>query len=119
MEGVNLLGGTSFNTAGSRLQAATDEITKQARADNPKLAEQAKQFEAYFVQQFISLMQPEPDKDAPFGGGIGESMFRGVLQEKMGLAVAERGGFGVADAIVRQAQSRAAYAKILQTEAQQ
>ncbi len=113
---TNQLSSSSLGAAGNRLQAATDAITQQARAENPKLAAQAKQFEAYFVQHFISLMQPEPDKESEFSGGIGEQMFHGQLQEKMGQAIAESGGFGLADAIVRQAQGRAAYAKILQTE---
>lgn len=37
-----------------------------------------------------------------FSGGHGEEMFRGVLAEKLGTAIAQKGGVGLAPAVLAQ-----------------
>ena len=39
--------------------------------------------------------------DGPFGGGQGEQMFRSLMLDQYGKQIAERGGFGLSDAITR------------------
>ena len=62
----------------------------------------ARSFEAVFVGQMVRIMMDTTPSDGPFNGGHGEEMFRGVLAEKMGDAIAQRGGFGLAPAVLNQ-----------------
>ena len=51
------------------------------------------------------LMQPMFDglqTDGPFGGGAGESTYRGFLVEAIGKQVAKSGGVGLADPVARE-----------------
>ena len=40
--------------------------------------------------------------DGLFGGGHGEEVFRSMMLQEYGKSVAQRGGFGIADAVQRQ-----------------
>ena len=40
--------------------------------------------------------------DGPFGGGHGEKVFRSVLVQEYGKEAAQRGEFGIADAVREQ-----------------
>ncbi len=62
----------------------------------------AEDFESYFVSQFLSSMFQGIKTDGPFGGGHGEQMYRGLLMNEYGKAIAGEGGFGIADAIERE-----------------
>ena len=46
----------------------------------------------------METAQPEGD----FSGGHGEEMIRGVLAEKLGSAIAKRGGIGLAPMVLDQ-----------------
>lgn len=59
----------------------------------------AKDFEAVFVSQFVGSMFEGIKTDGPFGGGQGEEMFRSMMVEQYGKAVAQQGGFGLASAV--------------------
>ena len=56
----------------------------------------AKDFEAVFISQFMGSMFEGISTDGPFGGGQGEAMFRSLMLDQYGQAMAERGGFGLA-----------------------
>ena len=71
------------------------------RAD-PAAAKAAHQFEAVFIGQMTKIMMETVQSDGPFSGGHGEEMFRGVLAEKLGTAIAAAGGVGLAPAVLRQ-----------------
>ncbi len=62
----------------------------------------AKAFESVFIGQMTKIMMDTAPTDGPFSGGHGEEMFRGVLAEQMGNAIAKRGGIGLAPAVVAQ-----------------
>ena len=64
-------------------------------------AKTAREFEAVFLGQMTQLMM-ESVGDGEFSGGHGEQMFRGVLAEKLGTAIAARGGVGLAPAVLDQ-----------------
>lgn len=64
-------------------------------------AKTAREFEAVFLGQMTQLMM-ESVEDGEFSGGHGEQMFRGVLAEKLGHAIADRGGLGLAPAVMEQ-----------------
>ncbi|GGO96826.1 rod-binding protein [Stakelama pacifica] len=71
------------------------------QAPNPRDAKTARDFEAVFVGQMTKLMM-ESVQQGDFSGGHAEEMFRGVLAEKMGEAITDRGGLGLAPAVLDQ-----------------
>lgn len=66
-----------------------------------KLKAQAQDFEAMVMTQMITPMFEGLKTDGPFGGGAGESAFRGFLVQEFGKAVAARGGIGLSDMLIR------------------
>lgn len=83
-------------------QAAS--LINAARAgQSPDTArEAAKGFEAVFLSQIVDAMFTGVDTDGYFGGGSAEKMWRGFLVEHIADAFAERGGVGIADAVLGQ-----------------
>ncbi|NIJ20811.1 Rod binding domain-containing protein [Sphingomonas naasensis] len=70
------------------------------RAVNPKNTETAKEFEAMFLGQMTKMMLESVQKGDNFNGGAGEEMFQGVLAEKLGTEIANRGGIGLAPSVL-------------------
>ena len=68
---------------------------------DPKNVETAKKFEAVFLGQMTQLMLESVEK-GEFNGGSGEDMFRGILAEKLGTEMANRGGIGLAPSVLDQ-----------------
>jgi len=62
----------------------------------------ARDFEAVFIGQMTQMMMETAQPEGDFSGGHGEEMFRGVLAEKLGTAIAKRGGIGLAPAVLDQ-----------------
>jgi len=48
------------------------------------------------------MMMETVEQGDEFSGGHGEEMFRGVLAEKLGTAIANRGGIGIAPMVLDQ-----------------
>lgn len=68
----------------------------------PKTArESAEAFESLFIAQMMAPMFDGIDDESVFGGGGGEDVYRGMMIEQYGAAVAQRGGIGIADALER------------------
>jgi Rod binding domain-containing protein len=65
-------------------------------------ARTARDFEAVFMGQITKIMMETVDTGEQFSGGHGEEMFRGVLAEEMGKAIAQRGGIGLAPVVLDQ-----------------
>jgi Rod binding domain-containing protein len=57
----------------------------------------AKEFEAVFIAQMLAPLFASVETPAIAGGGKSEAFFKSLLQESYAKAVAERGGFGIAD----------------------
>jgi flagellar protein FlgJ len=78
----------------------------QAPAANPKMDAKnkatAKNFEAVFLGQMATMMMSTVDQGEDFNGGNGEEMFRSILGEKLGNAIADRGGIGLAPVVLDQ-----------------
>lgn len=77
------------------------------KATDPKMDAKnkatAKNFEAVFLGQMTQLMLESAQQgDGEFSGGHGEDMFRGILAEKLGNSIAERGGIGLAPVVLDQ-----------------
>jgi Rod binding domain-containing protein len=68
----------------------------------PTAAATAEAFEAVFLGQIAQLMIGSLDSGGEFSGGHAEEMFRGVLGEQIGTAMARRGGIGLAPLVMEQ-----------------
>lgn len=68
---------------------------KQARAA-------AEDLEAVFLSQMLAPMFQSLKTDDLFGGGPGEDIYRSMLVEEYGKAIARTGGIGIADAVQRE-----------------
>lgn len=62
----------------------------------------AEEFEAVFLAQMLEYMVAGLDTSGPFGGGHGEEVFRSLLTQEYGRAIAKAGGVGLADAVQRE-----------------
>ncbi|MFZ2587969.1 MAG: rod-binding protein [Alphaproteobacteria bacterium] len=100
------LSAPALNLAAPAIPTVGSNVSDVTKA---KLREKAQEFEAYYVQQFISLTRPDLSDTETFGGGQGEAIFASLLDEQMGKSIAKRGGFGIADAV---------YAELLQQQEQ-
>jgi Rod binding domain-containing protein len=80
-------------------------VTAAAGAADPGRARAeatAREFEAVFIGQMAKLMLESVETPGEFGGGHGEEMFRGVLAEQLGGAIQQKGGLGLAPAVLDQ-----------------
>lgn len=84
-----------------RISAPVPPPPKVPAAGNTPAQKTARDFEAVFIGQMTQLMF-ESVEQGEFSGGHGEQMFRGVLAEKLGGAIAERGGLGLAPKVLEQ-----------------
>jgi flagellar protein FlgJ len=73
--------------------------TKLNEAGIEKVAED---FEAFFAGTFFEQMFSGIQPDAVSGGGDGEEMFRSLMLQEYGKAVAKQHRLGIADVVKRQ-----------------
>ncbi|MFC6489522.1 rod-binding protein [Nitratireductor sp. GCM10026969] len=57
------------------------------------------QFESMVLQNFLQSMLPE-DSTTFYGEGLAGEMWRGMLAQELGTAMAERGGIGIAERVL-------------------
>lgn len=62
----------------------------------------AEDFESVFLAQLIEQMMGETTQSEMFGGGPGESAFRGMMNEEYAKVMARAGGIGLADDLARE-----------------
>jgi Rod binding domain-containing protein len=87
------MSGAALPTAASAPQMPKPAATSRSAA---------RDFEAVFLGQVMKPMLETLPSDGPFAGGHGETMFRGILAEEFGKAMAQRGGVGLAPAVEAQ-----------------
>lgn len=68
-------------------------------ADPAEAQKAAEEFEAFFLSQMFEHMFSGIEPDALFGGGGGEAVYRSMLFQEYGKAVARQGGIGLADMV--------------------
>jgi Rod binding domain-containing protein len=83
---------------GAPLLPATPTVT----APSDELRRTAEEFESVFIAQMLAPMFEGLQTDGLGGGGIGEEMFRPMLIEQYANAIAQAGGIGLADHVVRE-----------------
>jgi Rod binding domain-containing protein len=81
------------------LGSSSGKISKQQEAGFDKVAED---FEAFFASQVFEQMFSGLEPDPITGGGQGESMFRSMMLQEYGKAVAKQHSLGIADVVKRQ-----------------
>jgi|HubBroStandDraft_1064217.scaffolds.fasta_scaffold00043_76 flagellar protein FlgJ len=62
----------------------------------------AQDFEAMFMSSMLESMTAGVKTDKMFGGGDGEQMFRSMLNQEYGKAIAATGTLGIASSIERE-----------------
>jgi len=97
--GGGLIPNALFETTTLALQSAGPKLQPGA---NNATRETAEDFEAFFLSQIFAQMFQGLDVDPVFGGGPGESMFRSLMNEEYGKALAKNGGVGIADSVMRE-----------------
>lgn len=90
-----------MNTVLSSPASFTGTDALQQAAYN-KIHKTAQDFEAFFLYQSMSLMMPDMSDNPVMGGGHGEKMFQGILNEKIADTLAASGGVGLAKTIEKQ-----------------
>lgn len=85
-----------------RLNATTPAPSNIARKDATQIRALAEDFEAFFAGLVFDEMTAEMEPDPLTGGGTGEDMFRSLLNQEFGKAVARNGSLGIADIVQRQ-----------------
>ncbi len=77
------------------------------RLDGGKIAsreeaeQSAKEFEAFFISRMMESMFEGISTDGMFGGGQAEKIYRSLLINEYGKAMAKTGSIGVADEVMR------------------
>lgn len=82
----------------SGLRAPQPAATREVEAARAA----AQDFEAFFLSQVFEEMFAGIEPDSMFGGGQGETVFRSLMLQEYGKAVAKRGGIGIADAVLNE-----------------
>ena len=72
------------------------------RSDFNQMQKVAKDFEAVFISQMLQPLFQNLGAEAPFGGGHGEDVWRSMQVQEYGKAIAEVGGIGIADKVMRE-----------------
>lgn len=64
--------------------------------------EAAEGFAAFFLTQTLESMFSGIGSDALFGGGSGEGIYRSLMLQQYGKAMARAGGLGITDTVQKQ-----------------
>ena len=82
---------------------STKALKEAAKArELEKIEATAQEFEAVFIAEMMKPMFEGIQAEAPFGGGKGEEVFRGMLLQEYGKIVSQTGGIGIADQVKEQ-----------------
>ncbi len=71
-------------------------------AEVEKARQTAEEFEALFLSQMLAPIFEQLGTDPLFGGGPGEQVYRSMMVQEYGKAIARSGGVGIADAVLRE-----------------
>ncbi|PWE17560.1 chemotactic signal-response protein chel [Marinicauda salina] len=87
----------------SQANGSSTGAPQVGRVENMAQArEVAQDFEAMFLAQLLEHMMGESTQSEAFGGGPGESAFKGMLNEEYAKVMAQAGGIGLADELARE-----------------
>lgn len=82
------------------LPTLPQQVASVASLNDQRIEETAKEFEALVLAQFLAPLFNSVEAPGLTGGdGPGEDAYGALLQEQYAKAIADRGGFGIADQI--------------------
>lgn len=90
------------------IDASLSGLQKPQLAASPfspemKARKAAEDFEAFFLARYLDAMQIGLETDGPMGGGLGEEIFRSVLNDEFAKVISQNGGgIGIADTVYRE-----------------
>ncbi len=97
---LNPTGGAAYAGAGRNLAAVEENARKaQQAADDAKLRDACKGFEAMFLDLMYKKMRDTVPDNPLFGTSNGEKIMQSMLDSEMAKEMAEAGGIGLADLI--------------------
>jgi flagellar protein FlgJ len=83
------------NTAGAPGNAGSADALRDSRAHKV-----ATNYEAFFISMYLDSMFSGVETDGLFGGGQSEKIYRSMLNQEVGKAIANNGGLGIADSVM-------------------
>ena len=92
--------GPELATTTVLLQPGTGLTEPEAR--KAAVREAAEQFESVFLAQMMAPMFDGLGEDELFGGGPSTQIYRSMMVQEYGKAIARTGGVGIADAVERE-----------------
>lgn len=92
---------TSAPPLDSLMTARTGQAPS-ATSDPHAARKAAEEFEGFFIAMFVETMFSGIKTDGMFGGGHAEGVYRSLLNQEYGKAIAKTGGLGLADHIQRE-----------------
>ena len=82
-------------------ETATNIKNSSDSKEMAKMKETAQDFEAFFLSQMMENMFSGISTDGMFGGGDAEKIYRSMLISEYGNNIAQNGGVGVADQVLK------------------
>ena len=76
--------------------------TTKTKEVDPQVRQAAEDFEAVFLGQMLAPMFEGLETEGLFGGGSAERVYRSMMIQEYGRAMAAGGGIGIADAVQRE-----------------
>jgi len=94
---------TSLIASGQIAMQSAQVAPRLGRVDSAAKAEKvAQDFEAFFLGQMLQPMFKSLNVEPPFGGGSAEEIWRSMMVDEMGKAMAKAGGIGIAASVKRE-----------------
>ena len=81
--------------------SAARQPAAEATGNKAKARATAESFEAFLLGKFFEQMFAGIRTDGMFGGGQGENVYRSMMMQEYGKAVAKGGGIGIAVSVYR------------------
>lgn len=91
---------TSFDTSALALGKAKPLANKEEK-DLQQAKETAQDFEAFFMTKTMESMFEGVSTEGMFGGGHAEKIYRSMLLDEYGKAMAKTGNIGISDSIMQ------------------
>lgn len=91
---------TALPPRSTPLRAAVERNADGSAVDPARRT--AEKFEAFFLTRMLDEISSGLETDGPFGGGHGEKVFRGMLNEQYAETITRTGGLGIADSVYRE-----------------
>ena len=96
MSGIPLPAAAEIAMHQARQAQVAQPNAKSGAKSDAKIEKSAQEFEAMFMGEMTTIMFEGVGDDPMFGGGNGEKMFRSLLTQEYGKAMAAGTGTGIA-----------------------